>query len=60
MILEFVGVGSFFAKTNFNTNLVINGNILIDCGFTAGINLYQNFLIADFNFLPLFYNCRGD
>ncbi|MCZ6634086.1 MAG: MBL fold metallo-hydrolase [bacterium] len=41
MILEFVGVGSFFAKTNFNNNLLINGNILIDCGFTAGTSFHS-------------------
>lgn len=39
MNLEFIGIGSFFAKTNFHNNVLINENILIDCGFLAGHGL---------------------
>ncbi len=39
--LEFLGVGSFFTKTNYQNNLLINKNILIDCGITAGRSLYD-------------------
>ena len=41
MNLEFLGVGSFFTKKHFHTNLLINGNILIDCGLTAGHSLHK-------------------
>ncbi len=41
MTLEFLGVGSFFAKQIHQTNLMINGNILIDCGMTAGRSLHE-------------------
>jgi len=39
MTLEFLGVGSAFAKVNYQNNLLINGNILIDCGGSAGRSL---------------------
>jgi ribonuclease BN (tRNA processing enzyme) len=41
MNLEFLGVGSFFAKLNHQNNLLINNNILIDCGMTAGRSLHD-------------------
>ena len=41
MTLEFLGVGSFFAKLNHQNNLLINDSILIDCGMTAGRSLYD-------------------
>ncbi|MDA0710394.1 MAG: MBL fold metallo-hydrolase [bacterium] len=42
MDLEFIGIGSFFAKNNFHNNLLINQNILIDCGFMAGHGLHAS------------------
>lgn len=42
MDLEFIGTGSFFAKTHFHNNILINGNILIDCGFMAGHALHAS------------------
>ena len=39
MTLEFLGVGSFFTRRHFQTNLLINGNVLVDCGMTAGRSL---------------------
>ena len=39
MTLEFLGVGSAFAKDHFQNNLLINGNILIDCGASVGHSL---------------------
>ncbi|MBK35755.1 MAG: MBL fold metallo-hydrolase [Gemmatimonadetes bacterium] len=39
MELQFLGVGSFFTKTDYHNNLCINSNILIDCGFTAARSL---------------------
>lgn len=41
MTLEFLGVGSAFAKENYQNNLLINGNILIDCGASVGRSLYD-------------------
>ena len=41
MKLQFLGVGSFFTKTDYHNNLCINGNILIDCGFTAARSLHE-------------------
>lgn len=41
MTLEFLGVGSFFAKRLHQTNVLINGNILIDCGASAGRSLQE-------------------
>lgn len=41
MELKFLGVGSFFTKTDYHNNLCVNGNILIDCGFTAGRSLHD-------------------
>ena len=42
MQLEFLGIGSFFAKTNYHNNLLINDNILVDCGFMAGQALHAS------------------
>ena len=42
MQLEFLGIGSFFAKNSFHNNLLINDRILIDCGFMAGQALHAN------------------
>ena len=39
MTFEFLGVGNFFAKAHHQTNVLINGNILIDCGASAGRSL---------------------
>lgn len=39
MTLEFLGVGGFFAKAHHQTNLLVNGSILIDCGASAGRSL---------------------
>ncbi len=36
MKLEFLGVGNFFSRKHFQTNLLIDGRILVDCGTTAG------------------------
>ncbi len=41
MTLEFLGVGSAFAKKHYQTNLLVNGNILIDCGASAGRSLHD-------------------
>jgi len=49
-----MGVGSFFAKQNHQTNVLINENILIDCGMTAGRSLHdrsRNFGQIDHLFL---------
>lgn len=42
MHFEFIGIGSFFAKNNYHNNLLINDNILIDCGFMAGHGLHAS------------------
>ena len=42
MNLEFVGIGSFFAKNNFHNNVLLNDKILIDCGFMAGHGLHAS------------------
>lgn len=42
MNLEFIGIGSFFAKNNYHNNVLINDNILIDCGFMAGHGLHAS------------------
>ncbi len=41
MELQFLGVGSFFSKTDYHNNLCINESILIDCGFTAARSLHD-------------------
>jgi len=42
MNLEFIGIGSFFAKNNYHNNVLLNDNILIDCGFMAGHGLHAS------------------
>jgi ribonuclease BN (tRNA processing enzyme) len=42
MNLEFIGIGSFFAKNNYHNNALLNERILIDCGFMAGHGLHAS------------------
>ena len=41
MTLEFLGVGNAFAKRHYQNNLLVNGNILIDCAASAGQSLHD-------------------
>lgn len=44
MEVIFLGVGSAFSKKNYNTNMLLysnNTNLLIDCGYTAGMSLHK-------------------
>jgi hydroxyacylglutathione hydrolase len=41
LTIEFLGVGSFFAKELYQTNVLIDGSILIDCGASAGRSLKE-------------------
>jgi ribonuclease BN (tRNA processing enzyme) len=41
MTLEFLGVGSAFAKRHHQNNLLVNGNILVDCAASAGRSLHE-------------------
>lgn len=54
MVFQFLGIGSFFTKTDYHNNLCINSNILVDCGFTAGRSLHdqgRNFGAIDHLFI---------
>jgi ribonuclease BN (tRNA processing enzyme) len=39
MKLEFLGVRNFFTKQDYHNNLLVNGHILVDCGFMAARSL---------------------
>ena len=54
MTLEFLGVGSAFAKRHHQNNILINGNILVDCASSAGRSLHEtgrSFLDIDHIFI---------